>query len=415
MDKKIMAIGVVAIILVAAVAVFFVTKDKDDGGDGPTVKDNDLSIVGRVNTDGSGIFVKEGVDPTKYAEIVTEKPTSGYYFGENGKWVVFHKEAWQGAVFGDPGAATIQHVHLSMIADLLDLKFVQYAKGTQISQDTLYYIPGPGTYAKFVSELVNNPVMVGAFMWEPQVSVAVQAGCSIVAVTNDMFPGHTCCVIGAQHSYLTSHTDESIRFLAAYIESVEKMTATIKAGSGAEYDELIQIALDNVTMPLDMEREDKIAAIESAFSIVVYKYADTTENVADPLKDLKKDIAELATTFPVQHSYSDLGFSSAEAMADKFVQSQYIKDAMTYEKKDSYETAKITVAVIGGDIHQLAIHYGMETGVFEEYGIDITLSPQVHGPAVFTAMHNGSAQFGFIGAPPMTTNSMNQGVITPSS
>ena len=47
MDKKIIAVAIVAVVVIAAAVVMFVPK-----GD----KDDQLSIVGRVNTDGSGIF-----------------------------------------------------------------------------------------------------------------------------------------------------------------------------------------------------------------------------------------------------------------------------------------------------------------------------------------------------------------------
>ena len=72
----------------------------------------------------------------------------------------------------------------------------------------------------------------------------------------------------------------------------------------------------------------------------------------------------------------------------------------------------ITVAVISGDIHQLAIHYAMAMNIFEEYGINITLSQQPNGDGVAVALENGSAQIGFIGAPPMTIKVINSEYVT---
>lgn len=411
LDKKIIAIAIVAVVIVAAAAVVLINGNSN--------KDEDqLSIIGRVNTDGSGIFVKEGVDASALVTVVTEKPTSGYYLGGNGTWVVFNKEAWGGMVFGDPGAATIQHVQLNTVADTMGLKFVQYTNGTSLSSDTLYYIPGVASYASFVSTLNTTPAMSGAIFWEPQYSVALIDGCSSVATTNQMFPGHTCCVIGADTSYISGHSEETVRFLAAYIASVEKMTMAIQEGSGAAYDEVISIAKNKVALPDNLTDAQKEEAIKDAFELVVYKYADSTDkNVADPLADLKKDVASLAQELyaggQIKNDYKALGFDSANALADKFVQSQYIKDAMGYERASSYDSkVNVKVAVIGGDIHQLAIHYGMATGIFESYGVNITLSSQTNGPAVYTAIHNGDCQFGFIGAPPMTINAMNAKEIT---
>ncbi len=412
MGKKIMAIAAVAIIVVAAVGIYYLAGDKNES-------DDYMNIIGWVNTDGSGIFLKEGTTE-EFAEIVHTQPSSDkYYLGGNGTWVVFDKAVWGGKVFGTPGAATIQHVQLNQIVSLMGLNFVQYVQGQETKDDTVYYIPGVNNYDKFVSTLNSTPAMVGAFMWEPQYSVALKDGCVSLATTNDMFPGHTCCTIGAQHGYITTHEDETVRFLAAYIESVNQMVSAIEAGSGDAYDKVLEVALEKVNMPASMTKDEKIDAIESAFDLVVYTYKDVDASAADPLASLKADIADLAVEFKnngqVKNSYSDLGFSTPEALANSFVNSDYIKKAEAYEVTDDVKVTKITVAVIAGDIHQLAIHYGMAEGVdiFDKYGIDITLSSQAGGPAVYTAMANGDAQFGFIGAPPMTINSMNSGSIEP--
>ncbi len=415
MDKKIYAVIAVVIIIVAAAAAVVLTRG---GGDDTTTGDRDVSVVGRVNTDGSGIFLKASENPDDYVTIVNgaEPVNEEYYLGGGDTWVVFHKEAWAGAVFGDPGEATIQHVQLGQIADELGLEFVRYSAGTTTNENTLYYIPGVNTYQMFESQLINNSIMVGAFVWEAQYSVALQDGCKELAVTNDMFPGHTCCIIGAQHSYISSHQDETVRFLAAYVESVREMKNAIANHVAGEYDELMQIAIANVTMPLDMTQEQKIAAIESAFSIVNYTYADS-DTAADPLDKLTSDMAALAEDFyesgQVSKTPQELGFDSYSDMASALVLGEYMHDALNYEKQDSYQTANITVAVLSGDIHQLAIHYGMAKGIFADYGISITLSNQSAGPAAFTAMANGAAQFAFLGAPPMTTNTINGGYISP--
>lgn len=416
MDKKIYAVIAVVIIIVAAAAAVVLTRD--GGSDNTTTSDRDVSVVGRVNTDGSGIFLKSSENPDDYVTIVegAAPVDEEYYLGGGDKWVVLHKEAWAGAVFGDPGEATIQHVQLGQIAEELGLEFVKYTAGNATSKNALYYIPGVNTYQMFESQLINNSVMVGAFVWEAQYSVALQDGCKGLAVTNDLFPGHTCCIVGAQHSYITTHQDETVRFLAAYVESVREMKDAIANHVTGEMDELMEIAINNVTMPLNMTTAQKIAAIESAFGIVNYTYADS-DTAANPLDKLTSDMASLAEDFyqsgQISKTPQQLGFDSYSDLASDLVQGQYMYDALHYEKQDSYNTANITVAVLTGDIHQLAIHYGIAKGIFADYGITITLSNQAAGPAAFTAMANGSAQFAFLGAPPMTTNAINGGYITP--
>lgn len=407
MNTKIVAVAIVAVLVVAAVGVGIYTLDKKDD-------DREVNVIGRVNTDGSGIFVKEGVDANAMVTIQNTEPTSGAYLGGDGTWVVFNKEAWGGLVIGTPGAATIQHVQLKEIATLMDLNFVQYKQGQATSADTLYYVPGVGTYALFESTLKSTPALAGSIMWEPQYSIALINGCQKVATTNEMFPGHTCCVVASNHAYTSSHNDETVRFMAAYVESVNRMTAAIAAGSGADYDKVYEVAREKVTMPTYMTDAEKNDAITRAFALVNYTYGDNTGD--DPLSKLKGDMADVANkmhdTGNVSKSISDLGFKSDAEYGEKLVDSSFLKSALSYDKKDSYEMANITVAVIGGDIHQLAIHYGMALGIFKEYGINITLSSQGGGPAVFTAITNGEAQFGFIGAPPLTINGINNGNIT---
>ena len=410
LDKKIIAIAVVAVIIVAAAAVVvFSSGDKED---------DTVSIVGRISTDGSGLYVKEGIDASKMVTIVNEEPKSGAYLGGNGTWVVFHKEAWGGMVIGDPGASTIQHVHLAAIVETMGLNFVQYTTGASLDKDTVYYVPDIVSYAKFVSSLATNKDLAGAIAWEPQYSVALVKGCTGVATTNQMFPGHTCCVVGANNSYLESHTEDAVRFLAGYVESVEKMSAALKAGSGEAYDEVLKIAKDRVTLPDGLTDAEKEETMKAAFKLVVYKYADTTDkNAADPLSQLKSDIVQLSEdlykTGQMKNDYKALGFATEEEFGDKFVQSQYMKSAMNLKKDSSYETVTVSVAYIGGAISQLALHYGIALGIFESYGVNVELNTQASGPGVYTAINNGSSQFGLIGAPPMTINAMNSESVKP--
>lgn len=415
-NKKIYAVAVVVIVIVAVVAVALVVTNDDDS-DGAS---SDVAVLARVNTDGSGIYVKPGVDASEYVTIINGAEPTGedYYLGGDGVWVVFHKEAWDGAVFGDPGDGTIQHEQLRTIATLMGLNLVQHVTSSNPTpgDGNLYYVSGVNTYELFLSNLNTIDYMVGAFQWEAQYSIALTNGCQPVATTNDMFPGHTCCVIGADVSYIESHQDETVRFLAAYIASVEAMTDAIQNHVTGEMDQLMQIAIANVTMPEAMTDEQRIAAIESAFAIVNYTYCDDA-SADDPLSALKDDMAELADQFyesgSVQSSIGDLGFESGEQYADTIVLSDYIAAALEYEPEDSYSSsASITVSVLTGDIHQLAIHYGIAIGIFDDYGIDITLSYQAGGPAAFTTITNGGSDFALLGAPPITINAINGGYIS---
>ena len=120
MDKKIIAVAVVAVLVVAAVGCFLViNKDSDDS----TIT---ASAIARVNTDGSGLYLKAQYNPADFYTV-----TNGQY--------VFNADAWGGKVFGTPGSSSIQHVQLKEIATSMGLKFTKYTEGMEKNKDTLYF------------------------------------------------------------------------------------------------------------------------------------------------------------------------------------------------------------------------------------------------------------------------------------
>jgi len=78
------------------------------------------------------------------------------------------------------------------------------------------------------------------------------------------------------------------------------------------------------------------------------------------------------------------------------------------------DLTKVDVAVISGDIHQIALHAGAELGFFGEYGIEVVISPASDGGGIATALMSGDAKLGLMGAPPSTINMVNTGAITGS-
>ena len=112
--------------------------------------DKGLSIIGRVNSEGSGILLKPGEKASDYITVQTDAPAEGAKFiQKGGKYYVFNVDKWKGKIFATPGTATIQHVQLGELAKLMDLKYVSYVDGTELSDDSLYYIAGVSSFADF--------------------------------------------------------------------------------------------------------------------------------------------------------------------------------------------------------------------------------------------------------------------------
>ena len=85
---------IVLIELIAAGAIFALENKETSSASGEVEKE--LSLIARVNTDGSGIYLASEYDADDFITINSDKS------------ITFNKEMWGGKVFGTPGASTIQ-------------------------------------------------------------------------------------------------------------------------------------------------------------------------------------------------------------------------------------------------------------------------------------------------------------------
>lgn len=405
MSGKIIAIAVVAILIVAGAAAAIIFM-----GGGEKSDASGLSIVGRVNSEGSGIILNQGEYPIDYITETTIHPGLGakYIFNEDtDTYYVFNTANWGGKVFATPGMATIQHVQLWDLATMMGLKFVSYTENMKTESDTLYYVAGVPSFAEFENKLKTAPLS-GYIIWEAQYSVGIERGYPGLALTNELFNGHTCCIIGASNKYLSTEANTFEVFLSVYSKAVDKINAALADKTSEDYATLLSIATNRVSMPDSLTPQQKEDAIKKALDNVTYLYADDAKG---SLVDLTDGISSLAKTLyeagQIEKSAQDLGFKSYDAMAKKFVNDSYIKKALKGDFEPLTLKKKINVAAISGDIHQIAIWYAMDTKMFDAANLEVNVFPQSNGPGVYVLLANGEADIGFLGAPPMTIRSMN--------
>lgn len=403
MDKKIISIFTVAILVLAGVGIYFALDKKTD---------EPIYMLSRVNTEGSGLYLDKGEVAADYLEVVLAESFKESDWAATDKFlkndiyvVVFHPEKWGAKIFGTPGTSSIQHMQMKEIVEnVLGLKFQIYrATGGALSTDTVYYDSGITNYSLF-KDSVND--LTGAYIWQPHYDLAVSNGCVGLIMTNVLFPDHTCCIVAGTGSILKNE-EVSVAFLAAYIKSVDKLNEVLEAGSGEEYDKLVKFTASKVGLTdKDTPNPDKV--IKDALNSIKYVYSDDKGD--NPLAALKKDVATLTDSYikagVTKDTLKDMGFSNSTEFADRFVDDSFIKKAFGYTHTGT-GTKTITVAVIGGDIHQIALHYGVELGYFEEYGLNVKTSTQSNGNEVAIALQNGGADFGFLGAPPLTIKTIN--------
>lgn len=384
MDKKIIAIAIVAILVAGGIGAYFLLSNEG--------KDKEINILAAVNTDGSGIYIDS--DIKKDSMITIEDSV-----------VTYHKEGWGGLVFGTPGPTTIQHIQLlTIVEEKLGLKFLPYLQGIELKNDTVYYVTGISNATLALGDKIIN----GGILWQPQYQKIVESDkFQGLALTNELFPGHTCCVFAGVNSYTSSHADETVRLMAAYTKSVNWVNAALKDKTSPEYETLVEesmrIAGTNFT------KEEVMEALDT----VVFTYGNGEEN---PLKSMYGSITDLVNNLTdlgqLKATMSDLGFKSTKDFVDRFINESYLEKSFALNYTKTGKMSDVKIAVISGDIHQIAIHMAIKLGYFESYNLNVSLSNATNGAGVATAIQNGDSNFGLLGAPPLTITVINGKLIT---
>jgi ABC-type nitrate/sulfonate/bicarbonate transport system substrate-binding protein len=397
--NKVLVVIVALVVVFAGAAAFLVLKDDNE-------KDREINLISGVNLEGSGMFIKSDVDIDTMIEITPDG-------------VQYKPEGWGGKVFATPGATSIQHILLKSVvedADKIGLRFLPYQAGASLSSDAVYHIVGLASAA----DVLANTIIDGGMSWQPQLERIVSDDSGKfqpLVLTNDMFPGHLCSVVAGNHSYTSTHQDETVRFVAAFIKATE-WTANALANPGSDdYNRLIDISLEVIGWD-DTPNNRKM--MEDSFT-VTYVFGENTDN---PLSGVKRDIASYTDSLyamgdVLRTPLIDLGFDSTRAFVDKFVDDSFMKKALASDEDDlkAGKKADIRVAVISGDTHQIAVHVAnsvLEEGgksFFEQYGLNVSFSYATNGGGVAVALQNGDSNIGILGSPPIIISTVNSGLI----
>ncbi len=401
--KKSTVIGVVAVAVMMislSAAIILMNQNETEG-------DVKVQLVARVNTDGSGMFAKDGLN------LATT--TSGV--------VEFNDPEWDMIVIVTPGPGTIQHVTIAQIVKDMGYNFLQYSLNTVKSSGNVYWLQMSS--AGVVTDFVSNSAIDAGIIWEPIFSQAIQQttrNAETVFRTNDYDPGHTCCCIAVNSGFLKNNSETTVAFLAGYIKSVEFVEGAMankipipagisslslqdainKLNNDPEWNEYVFLVYLSMKKT-QMSQEVVVSALEH----VTYAYADSDGT----LDSLRTQIGSLTQSFydggavslkPI----SNTGSESISEFADRFVSGTYIEEAKNYT---GTKNATVGVQVISGDIHQIALHIGDVLGFFGDYGISIEVDGALNGPGVITALLSGEKDIGFLGAPPAIINVINMG------
>ena len=134
-----------------------------------------VSIISRVNNDGSGIFVRNTV--------------AGDFVTIDGETITYYPSDWGGKLFMTPGPASIQHMMLTeIVKEKVGLKFDLAPDNNEFSSDTVYWIGVPPGQMKDV--MGKNSNIDGGIAWEPHYAVAIASGnCRSILKTSEYWEG----------------------------------------------------------------------------------------------------------------------------------------------------------------------------------------------------------------------------------
>lgn len=227
-----------------------------------------------------------------------------------------------------------------------------------------------------------------------------------LALTNDVYDDHTCCVVIAKDSYITEKSAESARFLKAYIDGVNYVNAAL-SGDTDKYNTVINVAKEQLSSTGITQEE-----IEAALANITYLYADAGNN----LNTLKTQIGTLYDDLDGLGVFTNSSKATKDAVQNGLVNDSVLTAALAIDSVDgSTPVANVKVCVIAGDIHQIALHVAKSLGYFSDYKINVTVTNASAGQGVANSvMLTGSdgADFGLLGAPPATINTVNRHLIT---
>lgn len=275
------------------------------------------NLLARVNSEGSGLFIKESLIDATLGSVPIRNGVP--FYEVNGDVYTVGPQnaaAWGGLIFSTPGSSTIQHVQLLDLANQMGLKTSLYTVGTQVSNDTVYYVLNLANYQQIISDKTVN----AGIIWEPQHQRVIQESNEYVelALTNNLFPDHTCCVVAGNCNFADKNEKIVEKFLAGYYDGVMFMQKALSDKSSADYKWLVNFSTQKVANLTSDEVED-------ALSNITYLYADTANG---SLTTLKASVASLI------ESLMDLGVITVDVqdvdkLVDNYVDDYYLKKALS--------------------------------------------------------------------------------------
>ena len=382
MNVKLWAIVLALIVVLSGTGMYLSSNTTDD---------DKVVITARVNEEGSGIFA--------HSDNLVYRDQSGNLIKDENGLISYNSDEWVGKLFVHPGPSTIQYMMLKDIVEN-DLGFEFVERGaTPSTQKYVFHAVLPPAQMKDAFKDGQPFAIEGGIIWESFFSNIYDdhsTGAKLVFLTGERSPEHTCCVVVANRTFANDTPTYLIRFLAAYMETVTAMNDAITAGGQNEnYLKLLDAAHAYTSVDKDILKE----------AIAKTKFLYEMDHLVDDVVELVEGFGAMDRV--LNYTPEQLGFKDSTDFAKWLVDDYYLTRAVNFKPEDATTDITLKVAILTGDLHGIALQFGLNLGIFAKYRINIEQSVVANGPAAMDLLLSGTVNIGMLGAPPTVIKSIN--------
>lgn len=257
----------------------------------------------------------------------------------------------------------------------------------------------------------------GAITWEPYASDALLSQeASIYKWSDEIWPGHPCCVVAVDQDYLEANEELVLRVLKAHIVATDWITDTMQdpdPDPESNYSKLLNMGASF------SQRNTSVVA--SSLEHMVLQYEMTSQFI-DGLKTVTEKYIELDLI--TNQTLHDRGYADVDDFVSKYVNDSYLEEAMDIEPSEEIlnPDSPVRLGYLVGDLHQFArvvadnkTIWGTEKSLFETYGVKTTTAeggPYANGGFEMDAFAAGFVDVGYLGSPPAILKHLNAGTDT---
>lgn len=267
-------------------------------------------------------------------------------------------------------------------------------------QKTIYWLSVPPVSQQ--ASLAAGTIQ-GGVSWEPYCSDSIVGGTAHAVIwSNEVWPGHPCCVVVVKTSFLNSNPDLVARTVRAHIDANNWIVDALANPTSENYTKLMQMGADF--------SKRNVTVVEAAVEHIGFSY-NLTDQVMDGLEMFTSLFAELGQITSLG------GFATVEDFVNNLTDTNVLSEAMSVQPSDTI-LGTVNLGYLAGDLHQFARVVAMNATVFgdkslyEKYGVNVVPSNPagyLNGGAVMDAFAAGTVDVGYLGAPPTILKRINAG------